>query len=353
MTQQVQAAPTAVPEGQETTHLAMFNTLLDTMSRLEQRLHSMETKIEAPIQATPSSSIPTSTEQPDTIPLQHNDTDHPDMESYTFEPDPEPQPDNTYNSYTANNFHSVDSIAKHLPQLATEPAVEAQTDPTDPMLTQSISVEYEPIPSVPTEATRSVELPDTPPNSEACPVVVKEDKRAKAVDSPVIAKTHAYEDLRYPDTLSHMIKRILGNRLNEHHIASDDAQNILDLLAGRLQRNDDPIRSVPAYLLGLINKFKRNDLDLSPLQAQQEVKPPQTEQEKHLDKLQWAYRDAMTEYRHFENNFRIIAAKEGINLQDYLKSAIAKPIWLGVKKKMEEAHTELYAALEQQNIATE
>jgi hypothetical protein len=357
----VQPSPEPTAEVETSTDTLMFNVLLDTITRLEdkleQRLQTMEDKITSPIEPTHHivQSTPPVLETPTKEPMSNDDlSEEPIMVIPPLAPthidkprsstqNPIKTPPNTsiveslQSAAAASKcgFHSVATWVQHLPQTAPKPN------------DHNIKQTTEPQASVSPPMTEKTSMDET---EAAMSVGVNEYKEPAEQEQKPVKSSATIKALNYPHQLSQAIKNTLQQRLNEHHIPVKDAQNLLDLLAGRLQNTDDPIRSVPAYLSSLIKKFKRQDLDLSPLNnqgaiAEHAAQPKRSPEEEHIDQLQWAYRDAMTEYNHFENNFRIIAAREGINLQDYLKSEIAKPIWVGVKQKMEHAHAELHAAL--------
>lgn len=146
--------------------------------------------------------------------------------------------------------------------------------------------------------------------------------------------------LRYPNSMDKLTQQGLGDLLIK---AGDQAQNLLDLLALRLQNTQNPVNNIPIYFSSLVRRLHNDELDLSNLKAHTaSQKPAPTASEKAMQTLQAEYQEANADYVHFKRIYTQQAKNEQCSLQDYVKKSPICGLWQGLNQRLESAKSAIH-----------
>ena len=146
-------------------------------------------------------------------------------------------------------------------------------------------------------------------------------------------------DLRYPDNIDQHSRHALQGLLFK---AKGHAQNILDLLALRLENTQNPIQDIVVYCSSLVRLAHKNALDLDTLHAYRaKQKPALSIQEQQMQKLQQEYQEAYTEYQHFKHINELQAQSRQCSIEKYLDESGMQGFWDGIVTRLEQVKAEI------------
>jgi phage replication O-like protein O len=163
---------------------------------------------------------------------------------------------------------------------------------------------------------------------------LKQPHEAASVNAPELANAKPLElpKLRYPTQLNQQQCEELHKSL---YRSGDQAQNLLNLLALRLENIHAPIKNTSAYFAALVGKLRKDDLDLSAAQHYQIKDPKQIENKKLRQELQFDYRNHQSDYQHFEKVVQAEMRKTGQDFTEACKTLHMTIIFDDINKKLQ------------------
>ena len=156
---------------------------------------------------------------------------------------------------------------------------------------------------------------------------------------PPIPTINSLEQLHYPNTLDQHSRNALGHLLLK---AGKHAQNILDLLALRLENTQNPIQDIALYCASLVRKARNNQLDLDALNAYRaSQKPAPSPKEKQIRQLQKEYQSAHADYQHFKRINKLQAKNRQCSVEKYLEESGMQKFWQGLVERLEQVKQQI------------
>jgi len=141
-------------------------------------------------------------------------------------------------------------------------------------------------------------------------------------------------DLDYPNSLNQHTCKVLSGLLQKSH---GHSQDILDLLALRLENTRNPINDIVLYCSSLVRKARENALDLDALNAYRaSKKPAPTAKEQQMQALRQEYQEAHAEYQHFERINKMQANSYQCSVEEYLEQSGMKKSWNDIVERLEQ-----------------
>jgi hypothetical protein len=198
-----------------------------------------------------------------------------------------------------------------------------------------------------TDTSEMLETPQTTANptqyTQSTPTENPADPRKSVV--VVNFNNKVNKDLCYPTGMDHYGQQGLANLLVQ---AGDHAQDLLDLLALRLENTQDPVKNIPLYFSSLVRRLHKNALDLSNLNAHKaSQKPPPSAKEKAMNGLQAEFREANADYQHFKRLYKMKAKSAQCSLQEFTAQDGVKTIWQDVLGRL----NQVKSAIDELNLA--
>ena len=236
----------------------------------------------------------------------------------------------------------ISDIKQKPPQYSAQ--TQASAEPPPPLPDNPIAKEASPPPpnSHIDQHSYSKEPLNPPCNSHPNSIDKSENLSENAAKSDESIQGSAYpalENLRYPKSMDQFSRNALQGLLFK---AKGQAQNILDLLAIRLENTQNPIKDIALYCGSLVRKAQNNTLDLDSLDAYRaSQKPAPNAQEQHMQQLQEEYQDAEADYQHFKHINELQAKNYQCSVEKYLKDSGMEKVWEGIVNRLEQVKTEI------------